>query len=56
MLYIHKGKGRLDRKITDLLEEGRFWREIIAGVKTAAACLGELITKVVMEAKQRQPV
>jgi len=29
---------------------------INAGVKTAAACLGELTVEVVKEAKQRQPV
>jgi len=38
------------------LEEGRNWWEINAGVKTAAACLGELTAEVVKEAKQRQPV
>jgi len=38
------------------LEEGRKWREINAGVKTAAACLSDLTAEVVREAKQRQAV
>jgi len=47
--FIFKNKGgigsaRSDQEITDLLEEGKKqWREInVAGVKTVAACLGEL--------------
>jgi len=41
--FIYKSKGgigsaRSDEEITDLLEEGK---SIVAGVKTAATCLGE---------------
>jgi len=38
------------------LEKGRKWREKNVGVRTAAACLGELTAEVVKEAKQWQPV
>jgi len=47
--FIYKSKGgigstRSDQEITDLLEEGKkCWQELtVAGVKTAAAWLGEL--------------
>jgi len=47
--FIYKSKGgigleRSDQKIKDLSEEGRkSWQEItVAGVETAAACLGRL--------------
>jgi len=56
MLYIHKMRGRSDREISNLSEQGRIWREINMGVKVTAACLGELTTEGVKEAKQRQPV
>jgi len=46
----------LDRELSDLLEEGRIWRKINVGVKTAAACLGEFTVEVVKETKQWQPV
>jgi len=55
-LYIHKMRWRLDREISDLLEEGRNRREINVGVKVTAACLGELATEGEKEAKQQQPI
>jgi len=33
-----------------------YWREISAGVKVTAACLGELTTEGEKETKQGQPV
>jgi len=47
--FIYKSKGgigsaRSDQEISDIFEEGeKYWREItVAGVNTAAACVGEL--------------
>jgi len=55
--FIYKTKGGIRSRWSDLLEEGRILTgKKYAGVRTAAAYLGELDTKGEKEAKQRQPV
>jgi len=61
MLYIHKMRGRSDQgdriqKYRTSWKSVKYWREINAGVKVKAACLGKLTTEGEKEAKQRKPV
>jgi len=49
-------QGDLIEKYQTSWKRVEYWREINAGVKVTAACLGELSTKGEKEAKQRLPV